>query len=264
LFPLKDNIPTERFPLVTVALIFINVFVYLFVQNKTGIDFSGNSLNQAQLANYAAIPYEFTHWGKECAYSSTAGVICQGQPGVTGTAPSQLPTALTAFTAMFTHAGLLHLGGNMLFLWIFGNNVEDSMGRVKFIIFYLLGGLAALALQIAVGPNSTAPTLGASGAIAAVLGGYILLYPRARVLTAIFIILFFTLIEVPATVVLAIWFVEQVLFGVWGLTDPTGSGGGVAYFAHIGGFAFGLLAIRAFATRRSDAYLSGGPRLSAP
>ncbi|HEY6761887.1 MAG TPA: rhomboid family intramembrane serine protease [Baekduia sp.] len=263
MFPLKDNIPTERFPLVTVALIFINVFVYLFVQKKTGIDFSGNSLNQAQLTNYAAIPYELTHWGKECAYSSTAGVICQGQAGVTGTAPSQLPTWLTPFTAMFSHAGLLHLGGNMLFLWIFGNNVEDSMGRVKFIIFYLLGGLAALALQVAVGPNSTAPTLGASGAIAAVLGGYIILYPRARVLTAIFIILFFTLIEVPAMVVLAIWFVEQVLFGAWGLTDPTGSGGGVAYFAHIGGFAFGLLAIRAFATHRSEAYTSGDPRLYA-
>jgi membrane associated rhomboid family serine protease len=263
LFPLKDNIPTERFPLVTVALIFINVFVYLFVQKKTGIDFSGNSLNQADLTRYAAIPYEFTHWGKECAYSSTAGVICEGQAGVSGTAPHQLPTVLTAFTAMFTHAGLLHLGGNMLFLWIFGNNVEDSMGRVKFIIFYLLGGLAALALQIAVDPSSTGPTLGASGAIAAVLGGYILLYPRARVLTAIFIILFFTLIEVPAMVVLAIWILEQVLFGVWGLTGPSGTGGGVAYFAHIGGFAFGLAAIRLFATRRSDAYSTGGPRLYA-
>jgi membrane associated rhomboid family serine protease len=101
------------------------------------------------------------------------------------------------------------------------------------------------------------PTLGASGAIAAVLGGYILLYPRARVLTVIFIILFFTLIEVPAIVVLAIWFVQQVLFGAWGLTDPTNGGGGVAYFAHIGGFVFGLLLIRVFAHRRNEAYLRG-------
>jgi membrane associated rhomboid family serine protease len=254
LFPLKDNIPTERFPLVTVALIIINVVVYLFFQQKSGIDFSGNSLDQKQLTDYAAIPYEFTHWGKQCGFSNAAGVICQGQSGVSGSAPDQLPTWLTAFTAMFTHGGLLHLGGNMLFLWIFGNNVEDSMGKVKFIIFYLLGGFAALALQIAVDPNSTAPTLGASGAIAAVLGGYILLYPRARVLVAVFIILFFTLLEVPAMVVLAIWFLEQVLFGAWGLSDPTGSGGGVAYFAHIGGFAFGLLAIKAFAHRRSAAY----------
>jgi membrane associated rhomboid family serine protease len=257
-FPLKDNIPTERPALVTYALIIINVFAYFFLQKKTGIDINGNHLDQDQLVKYSAIPYEFTHWGKECGFDNATGaVLCQGQPGVTGSPPAQESTILTAFTAMFAHAGLLHLGGNMLFLWIFGNNVEDSMGRVKFIIFYLLGGLAALALQIVVDPDSTAPTLGASGAIAAVLGGYILLYPRARVLTVIFIILFFTLIEVPAMVVLAIWFLEQVLFGVWGLSDPTGSGGGVAYFAHIGGFVFGLLAIRLFAHRRNDAYLRG-------
>src|SRR4029078_570666 len=114
---------------------------------------------------------------------------------------------------------------------------------LKFVVFYLLGGLAALALQIAVDPNSTAPTLGASGAIAAVLGGYISRCPRARVLTVIFISLFFTLIEVPAMVVLAIWFLEQILFGVWGLSDPTGGGGGVAYFPPIGGFVLGWLAL---------------------
>jgi membrane associated rhomboid family serine protease len=137
----------------------------------------------------------------------------------------------------------------MLFLWIFGNNVEDAMGRVRYVVFYFLGGLAALALQVAISPGSTVPTLGASGAIAAVLGGYILLYPRARVLTVIFIIIFFTIIEIPAALVLGIWFVEQVLFGAYDLSSPTGGGGGVAYFAHIGGFAFGLLTIRAFAQR---------------
>jgi membrane associated rhomboid family serine protease len=257
-FPLKDNIPTERFPLVTVALIVINVFVYLFLQNKTGIDFSGNSLDQDSLTRYAAIPYEFTHWGKECAFDNQTGqVLCEGQAGVRGSAPAQEPTILTAFSSMFTHGGLLHLGGNMLFLWIFGNNVEDAMGKVKFLLFYLLGGLAALALQIAIDPNSTGPTLGASGAIAAVLGGYIVLYPRARVLTVVFIILFFTLIEVPAIVVLGIWFAQQVLFGALGLSDPTGSGGGVAYFAHIGGFVFGLALIRLFAHRKNTAYTRG-------
>ena len=137
----------------------------------------------------------------------------------------------------------------MLFLWIFGNNVEDAMGPVRFILFYVLGGLAAFALQLAIGPNSTVPNIGASGAIAAVLGGYILLYPRARVLTFVFIILFFTVIELPALVVLGLWFAEQVLFGAAGLTQGGGSGGGVAYFAHIGGFAFGLLLIRAFVRR---------------
>jgi membrane associated rhomboid family serine protease len=165
---------------------------------------------------------------------------------------------LTVFSAMFMHGGLLHLGGNMLFLWIFGNNVEDAMGPAKFVVFYLLGGIAAVALQVAVSPDSTVPTIGASGAIAAVLGGYLLLYPRARVLTVIFIIFFFTLVEIPAVFVLGFWFVQQVLFGYFDLTDPTGGGGGVAYFAHIGGFAFGLLTIRLWASRYRGG--GGGPR----
>jgi membrane associated rhomboid family serine protease len=155
---------------------------------------------------------------------------------------------------MFSHAGLLHLGGNMLFLWIFGNNVEDSMGPVRFTIFYLLGGIAALALQTLVSPDSTTPTLGASGAIAGVLGGYIVIYPRARVLTLIFLFIFFTFIELPAYFFLFIWFAQQAIFGAIGLTHPTGGEGGVAYFAHVGGFVFGLLAIKLFAQRRSAAY----------
>jgi membrane associated rhomboid family serine protease len=155
---------------------------------------------------------------------------------------------------MFTHAGLLHLGGNMLFLWIFGNNVEDAMGPARFVVFYLLAGIAALALQIAIGPNSAVPTLGASGAIAGVLGGYIVLYPRARVLTLIFLIIFFTFIEIPAVLFLFIWFAEQAVFGAVGLTNPSGNGGGVAYFAHVGGFVFGLLTVKLFAKRRSAAY----------
>jgi membrane associated rhomboid family serine protease len=138
----------------------------------------------------------------------------------------------------------------MLFLWIFGNNVEEAMGRIKYLAFYLLGGIAALALQVAISPDSTVPTLGASGAIAAVLGAYIVLYPRARVLTLVIIIFFFTVIEVPAWVMLGIWFAEQAAFGAANLTNPTGGGGGVAYFAHVGGFIFGLLAVRVLATRR--------------
>jgi membrane associated rhomboid family serine protease len=162
-----------------------------------------------------------------------------------------LPTWETVFTAMFMHANILHIAGNMLFLWIFGNNVEDSMGPLRYIVFYLLGGIAAFALQVAVAPNSPAPTLGASGAIAAVLGGYILIYPKARVLTLVIIIFFFTVIEIPAWVMLGIWFAEQAAFGAVGFTSPTGgAGGGVAYYAHIGGFIFGLLVIRLLATRR--------------
>ena len=230
----------------TIALIVINAIVYLFLQPKSGIDFSGNSLKQGALFHYGAIPYELTHPGQHCDLNAGGCGKSVSDGGI--------PTLLTIFTSMFSHAGLLHLGGNMLFLWIFGNNVEDSMGHVRFVIFYLLGGLAALGLQIAIGPNSTTPTLGASGAIAGVLGGYILIYPRARVLTLIFLFIFFTFIEIPAYFFLFIWFAQQAVFGAIDLTNPNGGGGGVAYFAHVGGFAFGLLAIKLFATRRSAAY----------
>jgi membrane associated rhomboid family serine protease len=234
---------------VTIALIVINVFVYLFLQPKTGIDFSGNSLEQSALFDYGAIPFELTHPGQHCELiQQGAAVACD--KGL----QSDIPTWATVFTGMFTHAGLLHLGGNMLFLWIFGNNVEDAMGPVRFVVFYLLAGLAALALQVVVGPNSVVPTLGASGAIAGVLGGYIVLYPRARVLTLIFLIIFFTFIELPAYLFLFIWFAQQAIFGAVDLTTPSGGGGGVAYFAHVGGFALGLLAVKLFAKRRSAAY----------
>jgi membrane associated rhomboid family serine protease len=247
-FPIKDNIPTERTAVVTIALIVINTLVY-FLWQKGGI-FHGPS--DSNVVKWGAIPYEITHPGKECALSGgggAQGILCEGQKGVTGTAPSQPSTWVTIFTAMFMHGSILHLGGNMLFLWIFGNNVEDSMGYVKYVVFYILGGLAALGLQVVVDPSAAVPTIGASGAIAAVLGGYIVLYPRARVVTVVFIILFFTILELPAILILGFWFLQQVLFGAYNLTDPTGGGGGVAYFAHVGGFAFGVALIKLFATR---------------
>jgi membrane associated rhomboid family serine protease len=231
--PLRDNIPTSRPPVVTYALIAANILVYFFWQ-KGGLSLgSPDSADYiCQLQNWAAYPYEITHPGDQ------ADLIASGCP------TPDAPTYLTVFSAMFMHGGLLHLGGNMLFLWIFGNNVEDSMGPVKFLVFYLLGGLAAIALHVLTGPNSEVPTLGASGAIAAVLGGYILLFPRARVVTVIFIVFFFTILELPALIVLGLWFVLQA-FSAY--SDATG---GVAYFAHIGGFVFGLLAIKVFANRR--------------
>jgi membrane associated rhomboid family serine protease len=247
-FPLKDNIPTDRFPIVTVALIVANVLVFIFFQHPTGF----SSVDDQKVVKYGAIPYEITHPGKRCGLTSDPQeqVACEGQAGVSGTAPSQPATWLTILTSMFMHGGVLHLAGNMLFLWIFGNNVEDSMGRAKFLLFYLLGGVAALAGQVLFSPNAAVPTVGASGAIAAVLGGYILLYPRARVVTVVFIILFFTIIELPAVLMLGLWFLQQIYFGAANLSDPTGGGGGVAYWAHIGGFAFGLLLIKLFATRQ--------------
>jgi membrane associated rhomboid family serine protease len=224
LIPIKDNIPTDRFPLVTFCLILANVVVYVLAVAHGGSLFRGPDAHD--LIKYGVSPYQVTH--------------------PTGR------TWETVFTAMFMHASILHLAGNMLFLWIFGNNVEDSMGRVRFLAFYLVGGLVALALQVGVEPNSLAPTVGAEGAISTVLGGYIVLYPRARVLTLVLIILFFTVIEIPATVMVGLWFVMQAVFAAVGLTDPTGGGGAVAYFAHVGGFVFGLLVIRAVATRRKS------------
>ena len=246
MIPLRDNIPTARAPVVTIAIIVANVIVYFFWQ-RGGLSWGSPSSPHylRQLSDYGAFPYEFVHPGRHCR------LIGQGVQCGTGL-PPQPSTWITPFTAMFMHGGLLHIGGNMLFLWIFGNNVEDAMGHVKYVGFYLLGGIAALALQVAVSPNSAVPTLGASGAIAAVLGGYLLLYPRARVLTLVFIILFFTVIELPALLVLAIWFVQQAVFAATNLTNPTGGGGGVAYFAHVGGFVFGLLTVKLLATKRKQ------------
>jgi membrane associated rhomboid family serine protease len=235
--PLRDNIPTSRTPYVTIALIALNVIAYFFWQ-RGGLTLGDpdNAHYICNLQDHAAIPWEITHPGKQLEIAQ-------------GCAPPTAATWTTVFTAMFMHGGLLHLGGNMLFLWIFGNNVEDAMGPVKFIVFYLLGGIAALLLQVIVGPNSQVPTVGASGAIAAVLGAYLVLYPRARVVTVIFIIFFFTILELPALVVLGLWFLQQAVFGYFDLANPSGGGGGVAYFAHVGGFAFGLLAVRVLAKR---------------
>jgi rhomboid family protein len=246
--PIKDNIPTDRFPFVTIALILANVIVYVLSIRHGGSLISGPDTQE--VVKYGAIPKILTHC---LSQHEVTQVSPDGSSYAVGCAHSGgLPTWETVFSAMFMHASILHIGGNMLFLWIFGNNVEDAMGPVKYLAFYILGGLAALALQVAVGPNSTAPTLGASGAIAAVLGGYIVLYPRARVLTVVFIILLFTVIELPAIVMLGIWFAEQAVFGAANLTNPTGGGGGVAYFAHVGGFAFGLLTVRLLATKRKQ------------
>jgi membrane associated rhomboid family serine protease len=258
--PIKDNIPTDRFPFVTVGLIVANFVVYLLAISHGGSFFSGP--NEAEVFKYGAIPYAILHPGVHCAsvapalHPSAIETLCnthllnQSHIG----AQNLLPSWETIFTGMFMHASILHIGGNMIFLWIFGNNVEEAMGPVKYLIFYILGGLAAFALQLAVGPGSTAPTLGASGAIAAVLGGYIVLYPRARVLTFVFIVFFVTVIELPAWVLLGVWFAEQAVFGATGLTNPAGSSGGVAYFAHVGGFVFGLLAIKLFAQNARPAY----------
>jgi membrane associated rhomboid family serine protease len=249
MFPIKDSIPTRRFPILTIALIVACVVVYFAFQG--GGWTAGDNENTVE---YGAIPYELTHPGDECGLTAGGRLACEGEEGVTGSAPDQPPAWLTLLTAMFMHGGILHLAGNMLFLWVFGNNIEDSMSRWRFLLFYLLGGLAATFAHVLAGPDSAVPTIGASGAIAAVLGAYLLLFPRARVVTLIFIVFFFTIIELPALFVLGAWFVLQLLYGAADAAQPVGEGGGVAYFAHIGGFLFGLAAIKLFANRYERDY----------
>jgi len=173
-FPLKDNIPTDSRPYLTIAFIAINVLVYFLLQSKGAI-FSGPS--DSGVVDYGAIPYEITHPGEGCEATRDGRAIQCGD-GIGGPA-----TILTVFTSMFMHGSLLHLGGNMLFLWIFGNNVEDRLGRIGFLGFYLVGGAIAGLTQVAIDPASTIPTIGASGAIAATLGAYLVLFPRARITT---------------------------------------------------------------------------------
>ncbi len=269
MLPIKDDIPTRRFPIVTVVIIAINVIVFFGFQVQS-ISLDGTELKQNVLVKYAAIPYELTHPGEECGDvglagstevtpSSGGGLVCQGET-VQGaevdaiSPPDQPPAWLTVFFGMFMHGGLLHIAGNMLFLWIFGNNIEDSMHRGVYLLFYLLGGVVAMLAQTLLDTTSTVPTLGASGAIAAVLGGYALLYPRARVLTLVIIIFFVTILRLPALLVLGVWVLLQFLD--LSASQPSADGGGVAYAAHVGGFLFGLAAIKLFATNVHEDYES--------
>jgi membrane associated rhomboid family serine protease len=215
--PLRDNVPTRSFPLITVALIITNVLVWVLYQLP---DLDGSITSLAY---------------QPCELEGSCPQVGHGW-------------LLTSITAMFMHGSWSHLLGNMLFLWIFGNNVEDAMGKIRFLVFYLLSGFAATALQTIVtlstasSIDTAVPNLGASGAVSGVLGAYLVLLPTARVLT---IVVFF-LIEVPAFLFLGFWFLFQLWSGGVAVTHPEAEGG-VAFFAHIGGFAFGLVTVRLFA-----------------
>ena len=272
MIPLKDNIPTTRFPIVTVLLIAVNVAVFIWTLTVSGsqvpqFEGSGFTYRDQKQVELGAIPYRLTHPGKDCAIgvkrsgsNGEVDVVCQGTADYRTESSSgdpfvtidQPPWYATVFTSMFMHGGWLHIIFNMLFLWIFGNNVEEAMGRVKYLLFYLLAGIAALLSQVALSPESTLPTLGASGAIAGVLGAYALLHPRARVLTLIFIFFFVTLVEIPAWIMLGIWFILQFVPAIGQVATPdVAGGGGVAYFAHVGGFLFGLATVKLFTLGRA-------------
>lgn len=245
MIPLRDANPTKRFPVVTLSLIAANVAVFLLWQPSFGSQVE----QQAFYYCHAEIPWEVSHQenlaqgGLEARVALDAdlrpGAGADVQPFLQLECPDK-NWWLAIFVAMFLHGGWFHIAGNMLFLWVFGNNVEDRLGYVVYPLFYVLGGLAASALQLAFGADSTIPSLGASGAIGGILGAYIVLFPHARVTTLVILILFITIVEIPAGVVLAIWFVLQLFSGV-GQLGADVVGGGVAYWAHVGGFAFGAL-----------------------
>lgn len=216
MIPLRDANPTRRTPIVTIAIVLacIAAFAYELGTQATG----GDAALERFLREFGLIPAE---------------LLAQFDRG--DVAGPETPTVLSS---MFLHGGWLHLAGNLLFLWIFGNNIEDRVGRIGFVGFYLAGGIAAAAAQIAIDPGSRIPMIGASGAIAAILGAYLVLYPRAKILSLVFLGFFYQLIEVPALIVLGLWFGLQLIDGVASLGFE-GTEGGVAFFAHIGGFVAG-------------------------
>ena len=223
MIPLHDDNPTRRLPVATLVLIAVNVAVFVFQLTlpRYGLTVEGFFLRAG------LVPYEVVN---------RVDIPPDGL----------VPVWATVFTSMFIHGGWLHIIFNMLYLWIFGNNVEDRMGRARFVAFYLLCGVAAAAAQVVVRPDSLVPMIGASGAVSGVLGAYILLFPRAQVLTVITLVIFFPIVMVPAWVLLLAWFALNLLQAATTIGAETG----VAYFAHVGGFAAGLVLVWLFARRR--------------
>ena len=203
MFPISDVIPSRTVPFVTVGLFIANALVFLYMITLP------DAMLERFVATYAVVPAWFS-----------------------------VPTL---FTSQFLHAGWMHIIGNMLYLWIFGDNVEDRLGHFRYLLFYLGAGALAAILQVLFNPFSAVPMLGASGAIAGVMGAYFVLYPQSRVLTAVFIIIFFDVIEIPAVFFLGIWFLMQLLSGVGSLGVTNAASGGTAFWAHVGGFVAGVI-----------------------
>ncbi|MDI6892882.1 MAG: rhomboid family intramembrane serine protease [Actinomycetota bacterium] len=229
--PLRDENPTETFPWITVGLIAANIFIFLY-------EISLSATGQLELFVYAysLIPYEITHG--MALYPATF----------------KLPY-LAILTSMFLHGGWVHVIGNMLYLWIFGNNIEDALGHFRFLFFYLLCGLGGTLGHILSGPNSQVPSLGASGAIAGVLAAYLVFYPGARILAIVPFFYFIQIVKLPATLVIGFWFIVQLMSGVASLGVQTT--GGVAWFAHIGGFLAGFILVLILPKRKRSRRITG-------
>ena len=219
MIPFKADNPTQHFPLITIALIALNAAIY-------GLQMSSPSGHTQAAIAYGAVPHSLLTF-------KTA------QP---------IHPVITVVTSMFMHGSLLHIGTNMLYLWIFGNNIEDKLGCVRFIVFYLVCGFAAAYAHALTNPGSTVPMIGASGAVSGILGAYILLFPRARVHTLIFLGFFIQVVRLPAVVVIGFWIAIQFISGM--ISQGAEGHGGVAWFAHIGGFITGLLIIKLFPGKR--------------
>jgi membrane associated rhomboid family serine protease len=215
MIPLRDENPTRTFPVITILFIVINAAVFFYQMSL------GPHMEQF-VASFAAVPSHVAHW--------------QNPPGLVA-----FPPLVTLLTSMFLHGGFLHIAGNMLFLWIFGNNIEDYVGHFSFIFFYLVCGVAAGLLQVFMTPDSTIPLVGASGAISGVMGAYVVLYPRAKIQTLVFLGFFIRIVRIPAYFFLFFWFLIQLLSALYSSNAP--DQGGVAFFAHIGGFVAGILMI---------------------
>lgn len=216
MIPLKDDIPNETVPFVTIGIIILNCLVYIYE-----LTLPSEALEDFTIL-YGAIPDRLVH-------PFTIDVLL----------PQALPPVLTIFTSMFLHGGLFHLLGNMLYLGIFGNNVEDYLGHIRYIFFYMMSGFFAAFIHTLSDINSLIPMIGASGAIAGILGAYFVLYPRANISTLFIFLIFFKVVQVPAVLILGLWFLLQLL-------NAGGAGGSVAWFAHVGGFLTGVFLIRMF------------------
>jgi membrane associated rhomboid family serine protease len=227
--PIRDTIPSRTAPIVTMGLIVVNVLVFL---HEVAL---GPYVERFVYA-YGLVPARLVYWDGN---------------------PLDVERFLPLLTSMFWHGGWMHLLGNMLYLWIFGDNVEDKLGHARFLIFYLLSGIAAALTQVALSPDSTLPTVGASGAIAGVLGAYLVSFPRGRVLTLVPIFFLPWLVEIPAVAFLALWFVAQLFSGFVSLGEP--ATGGVAWWAHVGGFVAGVVLVKLMAPSRRPVVLHEEP-----